>query len=185
MDGYRGPYTFRCDSANGYIHLAATRLSGRCTILQANGDPLAPAGQEEMHEHRVGPVNMLPHSLWKSVDVCVGGTNVASFSQSSYSYKAYLQTLLGYGSDAKHSTLSVGSHFEMDTADQFDNTELLISTVPFINMRAAPNQQDQVDAVIGNEADVNLGWNKRREYHGNSNSVDFMMPLVHDFFQVK
>jgi hypothetical protein len=148
----------------------------------ANGDPLAPAAQDALHAHRVGPVNMLPHALWKSIAVSINGTEVSSFNQANYAYKAYLQTLLGYGSNAKRTTLKVGSHFEMDTADQFESTVIHNPPVPYLQAIAGAAVQD---AVVGNTNAVNMGWNKRRELHGNSNSVDFMFPLVHDFFQVK
>lgn len=102
--------------------------------------------------------------------------------QARYDYKAYLQTLLGYGSDAKNTTLNVGGHFEMDTAGHFEDTDIIVPAQFYVNQRGARVQRH---AEVGNEDEINLGWNKRRKHHGNSNSVDFMIPLVHDFFQVK
>ena len=196
MGQYQGPYIFKCSSGVNYLHLAATRVSGTCSIVQADGRQIRPgAAAGVMHNRRVGPVNMLPHALWDTIDISINGTNVSSFSQAKYAYKAYLQTLMGYGSNAKRTTLKVGSHFEMDTANQFDNTTILTTRTPFVNAFVFDPQQipamdpnrarDQIDAVAGNEGDVNLGWNRRRTEHGNSQRMNFMFPLVHDFFQVK
>ena len=72
----------------------------------------------------VSVVNLFPHSLFKQVDVEVGGVNTSSQDQL-YAYKAYLETLLSYGgvkscedSDSGH--LAACSHFFMDKASEFD-----------------------------------------------------------------
>ena len=58
-------------------------------------------------------VNLFPHALFSQVDLEIDGVNLSSHDNL-YPYKAYLETLLSYGSDAKSSYPST-SHFAKDT----------------------------------------------------------------------
>ena len=64
-------------------------------------------------------VNLFPHALFSQVDLEIDGVNLSSHDNL-YPYKAYLETLLSYGSDAKSSHLST-SHFAKDTPHNFEN----------------------------------------------------------------
>ena len=64
-------------------------------------------------------VNLFPHSLFSQIDFEIDGINLCS-NDNLYPYKAYLETLLTYGHDAKNSHLST-SHFVKDSAHHFES----------------------------------------------------------------
>ena len=64
-------------------------------------------------------VNLFPHSLFSQVDLEIDGVNLSS-QDNLYPYKAYLESLLTYGHDAKFSHLTT-EHFVKDTAGQFES----------------------------------------------------------------
>ena len=75
-----------------YISLRDTRLHIKCKIVNADNTPLAKGAQ-------IGIVNLTLQSLWSQVDVFLNQRLVSSASNN-YPYKAYMQTLITYGSDA-------------------------------------------------------------------------------------
>jgi hypothetical protein len=81
-----------------YLDMANSLLHIRAKIVKANGEDLEAAST-------VGPVSNFLHSLFSQVDVSLNGTLVTS-STNTYAYRAYIETLLSYGSDAKSSQLS-------------------------------------------------------------------------------
>ena len=64
-------------------------------------------------------VNLFPHSLFSQVDLEIDGVNLSS-QDNLYPYKAYLESLLTYGHDAKFSHLTT-EHFVKDTPGQFES----------------------------------------------------------------
>ena len=64
-------------------------------------------------------VNLFPHTLFSQIDFEIDGINLCS-NDNLYPYKAYLETLLTYGHDAKSSHLST-SHFVKDSAHHFES----------------------------------------------------------------
>ena len=85
-------------------------------MTRANGDDLDLADP-------VGPVNNWMHSLFSQVDVCLNGTLVTP-STNTYAYRAYIETLLGYGSDAKDTQLT-SQLWHKDTATRMDAFEIV------------------------------------------------------------
>ena len=67
-------------------------------VTRANGDDLDAA-------EPVGPVNNWLQSLCSQVDLSLNGTLVTA-SSNSYAYRAYIETLLSYGFDAKSTQLT-------------------------------------------------------------------------------
>ena len=65
--------------------------------------------------------NLFPHALFSQIDLEIDGVNLSS-QDNLYPYKAYLETLLTYGHDAKFSHLTT-SHFAKDSAGYFDDVE--------------------------------------------------------------
>ena len=65
--------------------------------------------------------NLFPHALFSQIDLEIDGVNLSS-QDNLYPYKAYLETLLTYGHDAKISHLTT-SHFAKDSAGYFDDVE--------------------------------------------------------------
>ena len=84
-------------------------------VTQANGDDLDLADP-------VGPVNNWLHSLFGQVDVYLNGTLVTP-STNTYAYRAYIETLLSYGTDAKVTQLT-NQLWHKDTATHMDAVEI-------------------------------------------------------------
>jgi hypothetical protein len=94
-----------------YLDLANSMLHVRAKIIKANGEDLEAAST-------VGPVNNFLHSLSSQVDVSLNGSLITS-STNTYAYRAYIETPLSYGSDAKSSQLT-SALFYKDEADKMD-----------------------------------------------------------------
>ena len=69
----------------------------------------------------VGPVNNWVHSLFSQVDVSLNGTLVTP-STTTYSYRAYIETLLSHGKEAKDTQLN-SVLWRKDTAGHVDATD--------------------------------------------------------------
>ena len=81
------------DLTNSYIHLQAKVVQPDGTDLVAEDDS------------SVAPENLFLHALFSEVDVSLNGVLISN-STNTYSYRAYLETLLSYGTDAKNSQLA-------------------------------------------------------------------------------
>jgi hypothetical protein len=106
-----GPYEFFIPQSNDYIFLPMTRLYVKVRITTTLGANI-PANTEFI------VVNLLPHTLFKQIDVEVGGLNTTSQDQM-YPYKAYLETLLTYP-EGNGTHLSACSGYVLDTPELFD-----------------------------------------------------------------
>jgi len=69
----------------------------------------------------VGPVNNWMHSLFSQVDVSLNGTLVTP-STNTYPYRAYIETLLSHGKEAKDKQLT-SVLLRKDTAGHMDATD--------------------------------------------------------------
>ena len=72
----------------------------RAKITKADGSALAAAD-----DNLVAPVNLFLQALFSEVDISLNGILVST-STNTYPYRAYLETLLSYGQDAKNSQLA-------------------------------------------------------------------------------
>ena len=104
-------------SGNGarYMDLMNTRLKVKFRILQADGQVIPPAiieGKPTPDAAKVGPVNLFLQSLWRQVDVSVQQQLVSPNIGTHYAYKAYMETLLNYGRDAKESQLQASLYMK-------------------------------------------------------------------------
>ena len=96
-----GPIQFNIENTTEkFIDLANIYLKVKVRIEKSDGHVLE---QDEV----VVPVNYIFGSAFSQVDVALGGT-VISTSNNTYAYRAYLETLLNYGLDAKSSQLEMG-----------------------------------------------------------------------------
>ncbi|KAK2141781.1 hypothetical protein NP493_5041g00006 [Ridgeia piscesae] len=94
--GTGGPIEFLLPgSGDDYLDLANTYLFVRARVLKGDGGRLPAAAP-------VGPVNNWMHSLFSQVDVSLNGTLVTP-STNTYAYRAYIETLLSHGAEAKNS----------------------------------------------------------------------------------
>ncbi|KAI0228029.1 hypothetical protein LSAT2_021517, partial [Lamellibrachia satsuma] len=145
-----GPIEFLIPgSGDDYLDLANTMLHVQAKVTRANGHAIDA-------DESVGPVNNWLHSLWSQVDLYLNGTLVTS-SSNTYAFRAYIETLLSYGADAK-STQLTNQLWYKDTASRMNAIELAAGPAP------------------------NHGFVTRREYITRSRVVDMMGRLHLDMF---
>lgn len=147
-----GPLEFDVFSPDEYVDLGRTFLYVKAKIVKADNKALDA-------DSKVAPVNLWLHSLFSQVDVQLNGKLVTP-SIPTYPYKAYLETLLSYGSDAKKSQLT--SQLWYPDEDLMDDVD------PFV---------DDEDAV------TNPGLKNRQKFINQSKSVEMMGRLHCDIFQ--
>lgn len=90
------PIEFNIAAQNSleYIDLRKTKLYVKARIKHINGDSLKPT-------EYVGPVNNFLHSMFSQIDITLQNKLVTS-TTTHYPYKAMIQTLLSFGSEAKN-----------------------------------------------------------------------------------
>lgn len=108
-----GPIEFNI-SGNGeeYMDLAASYLHVKAKVLKADGTVLP-------EKEPVSAVNLFLHSLFSQVDVSLNERNISSASNT-YPYRAYIETLLNYGEDAKKSLLTCEAFFKDENPEKID-----------------------------------------------------------------
>ena len=110
-----GPYEFKIDgTGDDYVDPYNTYCYVEAEIVQADGRPLPP-------EAEVAPVNLMLHSLFSQVDVSLSEKLVTP-SKATYPYRAYLETLLSFGREAKATQFTCGLWYK-DTAGHMDDTD--------------------------------------------------------------
>lgn len=141
-------------SGEDYIDLSSTQLFVRAQILTGDNKKITKTS-------KVGPINNFIHSLFAEVDVRLNGTLISS-TNNTYAYRAYLETLLSYGRDAKKSFLTAGLYYK-DTAGAMDMND-----------------------VTKKEGEENEGLISRHSFFQDGDTVD-LMGFIHSdmFFQDK
>lgn len=146
-----GPLEFTVPGTpESYLDLAQTQLYVRVKITMPDGNDL-PADEP------CGPVNLFLHSLFNQVDVHLSDKMVSTASNT-YAYRAMIETLLTYGTDARSSHLTSGLFYK-DT----------------------PRRMDAVNPVL-DDANANLGLKKRYRFTQESNEIDLVGMLHADIF---
>lgn len=144
-----GPIEFNiAASPDLYLDMGRSKLYLKVKIIKATGANIAEADQ-------VVPVNLLLHSLFQQVDVKLKDCLVSS-SLNTYPYKAYLETLLAFGSDAK------SSHKEMEGY--------------------YPDQAGGMEKVKTDDDVTNEGYSSRRGLIESSKTLELMGRLHVDAF---
>ena len=111
-----GPIEFLIPgSGDDYLDLANTMLHVQVKVTRADGDDLLLALP-------VAQLNNWLYSLFSQVDVYLNGTLVTP-STNTYAYRAYIETLLSYGTDAKDTQLTV-QLWHKHTATRMDAVEI-------------------------------------------------------------
>lgn len=131
-------------SAEDYLDLSETRIYVKVKILKNDGKPITT-------DNKIGPVNLFLHSLFSQVDVSLN-ERMVSCSSNTYSYRAYIETLLNNGYDSKTSQLTSELYYK-DTA-----------------------------GFINEYSDKNDGFKQRAALFKNSATVDMMGRLHVDLF---
>ena len=109
-----GPIEFMLPgTGDAYLDLANTYLLIRANGVRGDGTDLAADTQ-------VAPVNNWLHSLFSQVDVYINDTLVTA-SSNTYPFRAYVETLLSYGAEAKKTQLTSQLWYK-DTAGHMDAT---------------------------------------------------------------
>lgn len=109
-----GPIEFAISgSSEDYIDLAQSQVYVKLKITKGDGGNLD-------NDENVGPINLLLHSLFSQVDVSLND-KLISQPTNTYAYRAYLETLLNYGSTALDSHLT-SSLWYQDTHNHMDST---------------------------------------------------------------
>ena len=102
-----GPIEFEVTGSNNlYRDLSNSYLQVKCKVVQATGADLAVGAV-------VAPVNLLLHSLFSNVSV-VMNTKELTEKDAHYAYRAYLETLLTYSSEALKTRGCVSGWFKDD-----------------------------------------------------------------------
>jgi len=146
------PILFDISGQNGmeYLDLMRSQMYVKLRVKHEDGTKL-------LADEDVSPVNLFLQSLFSQIDVSIQ-EKVLSSTSGYYPYKAYIQTLLKYGSDAKNSQLST-QLWVKDTPSHFDD-------VDFTN-------GDNTNGIV------------RMAYIKESKVVNLQGPILHDLFQVK
>jgi ribonucleoside-diphosphate reductase beta chain len=115
----KGPFEFGV-LADGkhYIILPLTRLSGKIQIVNEDGTKLT----KPLSNH-LGVVNLMPDSLFNHVDITVNNTKVSDSTSNCYGYKAFIETQLSYGEEAKKTHLRASIYYD-DTAGHYNSSLL-------------------------------------------------------------
>ena len=100
---------------DSYIDLANTYLLVRAKVIRGVSTDLA-------DDTPVGPVNNWLHSLFVQVDVYLNDTLVTP-SSNTYPFRAYVDTLLSYGAEAKHTQLTSQLWYKATTGHMDATTE--------------------------------------------------------------
>ena len=140
-----GPIEFTISAENSnYIDLANSFLYVHASVTTATGADLA-------KNVEIAPECNFLHTLWTQVDVYLN-VSLVTQSNNNYPYRAYIENLLSFGQDAKHSQLSA-LLWHRNTSEHFDT-------------RGA----------------TNLGYTKRKALAAESKEMDMMGKLHLDLF---
>ena len=146
-----GPIEFEFEGKRQeFLDLAHTLLYVKAQVLKLDGSAITDA-------EKVGPVNLFLHSLFTQLDITLNGRSISD-GTNTYPYRAYLETLLSYGTEAK-STHLTASLFYKDTAGKMDEPD---------------------PTKTGNN--VNQGLKKRTSFIKESSTVDLIGRVHGDIF---
>ena len=147
-----GPIEFDVSSSEQYyLDYSNTQLLVKAKLTRGNG-------VETTDADHVGGVNFFLHSLFQQVDVSLNDVQVSQ-SSGTYAYRAYIESLLSYGPQAKNSQLTAALFFK-DTAGNMDR----------------PNPTD------ANEDERNFEFHKRASFTDEGATVDLIGRIHSDIF---
>jgi len=118
---------FNCSGhSDYYIDLNSVRLLLRVKLLKTDGSDI-----ESAEPITVGCVNNLLHSMFSSLSISLNGKPV-TLHETSYNYKAYLEKLLNYGSDAS-STHLVSSFWYLDSSGELKDNSGYVKRLNYLS----------------------------------------------------
>ena len=143
----QGPYEFIIPKdPEHYIQLNMTRLSGTLKVIKEDGTGFTDT-------EKMSVCNLFPQSIIKQIEVEVEGTQVNDISSSTYAQKAFIESVLTYGLEAKNTHLKMAG-WESDGIGFEDSA-----------------------------ADENIGWKTRKTRIVNKKNYHFNQLLHCDFLQ--
>jgi hypothetical protein len=98
-------------SGGEYLDLSRSYLHVKAKVTQTNGADLP-------NDDDVAPVNNFLHSMFSQVDISLNGTQISA-STNTYAYRAIIETLLSFSTDAKNSQLGMSLYYK-DQAGRMD-----------------------------------------------------------------
>ena len=136
-----GPLKFQVDGCDDFTDLSQTMLYVNVQIVNSNGKQLDPTDI-------VALTNLFLHSLFSKVELKLNGKQVCSMNNRIYPYRAMLETLLNYGSDAKSSHLECELYYK-DTAGAMEDMKEDSKNVGFIDRLQYTLQDDGSIEMMG------------------------------------
>lgn len=108
-----GPIIFQIDGDDQYVDLNSTFLTLRVRVMDTR-----PGKFPMSNQCVVAPTNNWLHTLFSQITVSINGQAVTQ-AHNHYHYKAYMENVLSYGTDARKTFLQ-GEGFYKDTAGQMN-----------------------------------------------------------------
>ena len=133
------------ESGHDFIDLQNSKLEIKLKIKNGKGSLI--------RTDVVGPINLLLQSLWSQIDIFMNNTRVSDAS-TNYAYRAYIPTILSYGTEVKCTSLL---------------SQLFVKDV------------GGMDAVVGTG---NKGLSERSLYTSLSKVVHLIGPLYSDIWKI-
>ena len=106
--------------SSDYLDLKRSFLHIKFKVTHADGTTVDNAATPP---ERVGIINLFHHSMWDQIEIYLNN-HLVSRSTNNYPYKAYIENLLQYGSEAKETQLRSSGYYKdnartMDAVDVF------------------------------------------------------------------
>jgi hypothetical protein len=178
---------FHIDGAgNQYTDLARSYLKLKVKIMVAK--PLTSVFEQSDTEMAT-PVDNVLHSLWSDVIVKLNGTLVST-SNNSYPYKAYIENMLSFNTNAIEKQLQMigltgntGNFDQTNTTERLcNNTGLIKRNKWFRKIHTVPPFDTPDDQLTADEKTAKRNWTRAGEYTWETPSaVEFYGPLMADF----
>jgi len=115
-----GPYEFHIGPNPQFLHLAKNYLFIDLRIVKENGNILLHADGNADRDPLTGPINLIGKTFIRQVKLTLNGAEVFD-SGDKYAYRAFLETELNYGYDAKNSHLQAALYFQDYPHTDIDN----------------------------------------------------------------
>ncbi len=130
---HTGPYEFHIGPNPQFLHLAKNYLFIELRVVKETGNNLIHTAGAANIDPLVGPINIIGKTFLRQVKLSLNGMEVFD-SGDKYAYRAFLETELNYGYDARFSHLQSGL-YNQDTPhnhiDDDQNTGLVARATGF------------------------------------------------------
>ena len=155
---------FNCSGhSDYYIDLNSVRLLLRIKLVKTDGSDLSSA-----ESNKASCVNKRLHSMFSSISVSLNGKPV-TLHETNYHYKAYLEKLLNYGSDASGTHL-VSSLWYLDSSQELKDNNGYSTRLKYIGNSQTVELYGRLHAdlfsshkMLINGADMNIKFTRTPE----------------------